>query len=350
VADAASLRVLVVEDDPAMVALLRKLVEMAGFQRLVVVSTGREALARGGESDLVILDHQLPDTTGLDVLPRLVSRPNPPSVIMVTGAGNETLAAAALRAGAEDYVAKDGNLRDLLPQLLERVRRHRALREAQTAVEQELVRAERLAAIGEMTVTLHHEINNPLMAASAEVELLAADPSLSPDQRRSVAAIRDGLGRVSDIIKRAGDLRQAASQDYLVGLRMINLQAADGPPTMHRGRALLWIADEEVARVTALVLRHSGFSVERAAGPAELASGAGRLGVTLVVVSVVGGTDPATALGGFVPAPARGYGLVALVAGDPTGVRAAGADRVVPLPFDPATLADELLAATEKAG
>ncbi len=329
-----------------MVAIVRHLLQSAGYQRITTVTTGAEALARADDTDLVLLDHQLPDTTGIDLVPRLVARPDPPSVIMVTGAGNETLAAAALRAGAEDYLAKDGNLRALLPQIVERTRRHRALREAQTAVEEELVRAERLAAIGEMTVTLHHEINNPLMTASAEVELLLADPGLDEARRESLDSVRLALGRIRDIIRQAGELRQAASDDYLAGLRMIRL-SSDAATMPHRGRALLWIADEEVARLTALLLRHHGFTAERVSSPRELATGAERLGVSLVVLSAAGSADPADALAGFTPAPERSYALVALVSGDLTGARAAGADRVVSLPFDPATLADELVGAVD---
>ncbi|MFN0180451.1 MAG: response regulator [Gemmatimonadales bacterium] len=345
--DPASLRVLVIDDDAAMVALIRKLLEHAGYQRITVGSRVADAISLGADADVVLLDYQLPDGTGIDTLPRLLSRPDPPSIVMVTGEGNETLAAAALRAGADDYVVKDHNLREMLPQIVERVRRNRALREAQTAVEQELVRAERVAAIGEMTVTLHHEINNPLMSASAEVELLLTDPSVDADQRAALETVRESLGRVRDIVKRAGDLRQATSEDYLVGLRMINLGSAERPSLVHRGRALLWIADEDTARLAAMVLRHRGFTVERVGSARELTSGSNRLGVSLVVLTVPGSDRPEGALGGFEPDPSRGYAVVALVAGDPTGPKEAGADRVLALPFDPATLPDELVGAVD---
>jgi hypothetical protein len=254
----------------------------------------------------------------------------------------------ALRAGAEDYLVKDQNLRDLLPQIVERVRRTRALREAQTAVEQELVRAERLAAIGEMTVTLHHEINNPLMSASAEIDLLRLSPSLDADQRESLDSVRESLIRIRNIIKQAGELRQASSADYLVGLRMINITSTEQPCLLHRGRALLWVADEDIARLGALLLRHAGFAVERVSSARELGSSAARLGVTLVVLSAAGSADPAAALGGFEPDPNRSYALVVLVSGDPTGAKAAAADRVLPLPLDPATLSEELLGAVDR--
>jgi len=352
VPDPAALRVLVVDDDPAMSALVRKVFEANGYQRIAVCGSRVAALEQAANADLIILDHQLPDGTGMDLLPRLLSRPDPPSVVMVTGEGNETLAAAALRAGAEDYLVKDAHLRELLPQIVERVRRHRALREAQTAVEQELVRAERLAAIGEMTVTLHHEINNPLMSASAEIELLLADRSLPLAQRESLEMVHEALARIRVIVKQAGELRHATSADYLAGLRMINLAAAgQGASMPHRGRALLWIADEEVARLTALLLRHAGFTVERVTSARELSTGASRLGISLVVMSAVGTSAADEALGGFAPAADRAYALVVLVTGEGSGASLAGADRVLTLPFDPATLADELLAAAdERAG
>jgi len=350
VPDPASLRILVVDDDAVMVLLIRKLLEHAGYHRIMVGSRAADAIALGADADVILLDYQLPDGTGLDTLPRLLARPDPPSVVMVTGEGNETLAATALRAGADDYVVKDNSLREMLPQIVERVRRHRALREAQTAVEQELVRAERVAAIGEMAVTLHHEINNPLMSASAEVELLLSDSGLAPEHKSALGAVRDSLGRVRDIVRRAGELRQAASADYLAGLRMISLDSGEQAPVIPRGRALLWIADEDTARLAAMVLRHRGFTVERVGSVRELSSGVNRLGVTLVVVTVPGSDRPEGALAGFEPDPLRGYAVVALVAGDPTGPRAAGADRVLALPFDPATLADELVAAADRHG
>ena len=341
--DPASIRVLVVDDDPAMVALDRKLLEAAGYRRITTAVSADEALRLSVDADLILLDYQLPDGTGIDLLPRLLSRPDPPSVVMVTGEGNETLAAMALRAGAEDYLVKDQNLRDLLPQIVERVRRTRALHEAQTAVEQELVRAERLAAIGEMTVTLHHEINNPLMSATAEIDLLRLDPGIRPDQRKSLDSVRESLIRIRTIVKQVGELRQASSEDYLAGLRMINLADSDHPSIPYRGRALLRIADENAARVIALLLRHTGFTVERVSSGAELATGANRLGVTLVIVATPGGTDPATALGDFIPEPNRSYALIALVAGDPSGAEAAGADRVIAVPFDPSTLTADII-------
>ncbi|MGH7581082.1 MAG: histidine kinase dimerization/phospho-acceptor domain-containing protein, partial [Gemmatimonadales bacterium] len=75
-----------------------------------------------------------------------------------------------------------------------------------------------------MTVTLHHEINNPLMAAFAHVELLLADPGMSADSRQeTLASVRDALHRIRDIMRRVGDLREIRTKSYATGVQMVDL-------------------------------------------------------------------------------------------------------------------------------
>ncbi len=326
-----------------MVSMLRAILENEGYQDITVVESGLEALGPAAGSDVVLLDNQLPDTTGIDLLPRLLAQPDPPSVIMVTGEGSEELAARALRLGAEDYLVKGPQLLEALPGLVERVRRNRLLRSTKVEVERELVRAERLAAIGEMTVTLHHELNNPLMGALAEVELLLARTPSDPEVTTAMGVVRAALLRMRDIVKQAGDLQRADSTDYLSGLQMISLAASEAPRTVARGRAVLCAPDQELARATALLLRHAGFNVERAATIPEAAEEAARLDTTLVVLSVPG--NAADPLRGFLPHADRSYALVVLVPGDPGPARATGADLVLTLPYDASAFRDEVLGA-----
>ena len=190
-----ALRILVVDDDPAMVRLAATALMAHGFTDLEHVATGREALLAAARADVLLLDQNLPDLAGREVLLALRAWPDPPSVVMVTAHGSETFAAEALRAGADDYLVKDASLAAMLPEVVERVRRTRSLREALAAAEQELLHVERRAAVGAMTVTLHHEINNPLMAASAELELLlGGGEPLSATQRASLDTVRGHAG------------------------------------------------------------------------------------------------------------------------------------------------------------
>jgi DNA-binding response OmpR family regulator len=338
-------RVLVVDDDPDMARLVLHLVQAHGFGPAHHVTTGREALDSLEDIDIVLLDQQLPDTNGLDLLDAMRARPAVPAIIIITGHGNESLAAAALRRGADDYLAKDAALPELLPQILERVRRGRELRKALAAAEQELFRAERLAAVGEMTVTLHHEINNPLMAAFADVELLLYDLTIAPDQlRQGLEDIRQSLRRIRDIVQRIGELREVKSKDYLRGVRMLDLESkAAGAPAIQRGTAVVHVLEEDLVRIVSLLLRESGFQVERCRDVRDLQAAAGRIGVTVVVVSGNASTAGEHPLGGFVPAVDRDYRMVALVSGEGAAALAAGADHVLTLPFDPNTFTTEIL-------
>lgn len=347
----AAVSVLLVEDDASMAKLVRHLLEMDGYRHIRHVYTGEQAIQAARDADIVLLDHQLPDIRGIDLLPRLLNRADPPAVIMVTGHGNESLAAAALRQGAEDYITKDHALPELLPRILERVRRNRALQRALVQAEEDLVQAERVAAIGELNVALHHELNNPLMAAMAETELLLSDPGIPDASREGLGTVQAALERIAETLRKGAEVQRAVSVPYGPGQRMLDLDASAGqqstPP--FRGTALVVHADVRVARVLSLVLRQEGFTVQRPLSLLDLNDAARAAGVTLVVIPAA--ADALEPLDGFVPAGERRYALVVLGNDHEAHTRAAGADRVIAMPFDPTTLATELVGAVaEKSG
>ena len=74
----------------------------------------------------------------------------------------------------------------------------------------QLLRAGRLAALGEVASSLAHEINNPLMYVMANLEFISEDRSLEPDAREAVNDARDGAQRIASIVR---DLRAYASSD-----------------------------------------------------------------------------------------------------------------------------------------
>ncbi len=77
-------------------------------------TTGTDGLrqAEVAKPALVLVDHMLPDANGLDLIPEILRLSIP--VIMLTGAGAEEVAVAALKAGASDYVAKERLTREVL--------------------------------------------------------------------------------------------------------------------------------------------------------------------------------------------------------------------------------------------
>ncbi|MEI7686728.1 MAG: PAS domain S-box protein, partial [Planctomycetota bacterium] len=102
------LRLFVVEDDDDIGFLMRKSLERAGHT-VTVCHAGADALIVLGHSqfDLVLLDQKLPDMSGTDLLEGLSREGITTPVLMVTGVGDEKLAAHVMRSGALDYIAKD---------------------------------------------------------------------------------------------------------------------------------------------------------------------------------------------------------------------------------------------------
>src|SRR6266513_699368 len=100
-------RILIVDDDPEVVALLREFLERNGYA-VDSAANGREGLSRivAARPDLVLLDIRMPDMDGMRAL-QLARAIDPTlAVIMVTGNEDIDLARETLRAGAVDYVAK----------------------------------------------------------------------------------------------------------------------------------------------------------------------------------------------------------------------------------------------------
>jgi two-component system alkaline phosphatase synthesis response regulator PhoP len=121
-------KILIVEDEPNMVAGLRDNFEFEGYQ-VITAGDGVAGLERAiGESpDLVILDVMMPRMSGLDVCKQLKSkRPSIP-IIMLTARGQEVDKVVGLELGADDYVTKPFSIRELLARVKAVLRRGRVV-------------------------------------------------------------------------------------------------------------------------------------------------------------------------------------------------------------------------------
>jgi DNA-binding response OmpR family regulator len=116
-------RVLVVDDEPKIVRLVRDFLEDAGFA-VAGAATGAEALmrARTEAPDLVILDLGLPGLDGLDVT-RALRRDSRVPIIMLTARDDETDRIIGLELGADDYVTKPFSPRELVARVRAVLRR-----------------------------------------------------------------------------------------------------------------------------------------------------------------------------------------------------------------------------------
>jgi two-component system, NtrC family, response regulator AtoC len=122
-------RILVVDDDAAMGAMLRANLTRRGFEvTICTVADDAFAALRDGELDVVVTDLHMRGMTGLELCERVVAdRPDVP-VVVITAFGSLDTAIAAIRAGAYDFVPKPFEI-DALVVALDRAVQHRALRE-----------------------------------------------------------------------------------------------------------------------------------------------------------------------------------------------------------------------------
>jgi DNA-binding response OmpR family regulator len=218
-------RVLIVEDDPAQARLVEVLVSAAGLASVGTATGTVAAVELAPQADVILADYQLDgDSTGLDVLREVRARRLPASVVVMTGHGSERVAAEALHLGASDYIIKDENFAQLLPEVLARVIRVRAMERALAAAQESLIRAERRAAIGEIVVALSHEINNPLMALRAQLDLLRLDEAALPPAGRAALDVAQGqFGRIAELLRRLRELDLEEPTTYVGATRMTNL-------------------------------------------------------------------------------------------------------------------------------
>ncbi len=125
-------RVLVVDDDPALLRALRIGLEARGFE-VIVALTGAEGLSRAAQASphLVVLDLGLPDIDGVEVCRRLRQWTEVP-VIVLSALDSEDRKVLALDSGADDYVTKPFGMQELEARLRVALR-HAAARNPSSA-------------------------------------------------------------------------------------------------------------------------------------------------------------------------------------------------------------------------
>ncbi len=115
------MRILFVEDNSTDADLVRRALVSSGVGAPDVATTladARQMLAEAGRYDLVLTDLGLPDGNGIDLVLELRAQASRLAIVVLTSAGDEQLVLAALRAGADDYLAKTIDYCERLPATL----------------------------------------------------------------------------------------------------------------------------------------------------------------------------------------------------------------------------------------
>ena len=118
-------RVLLVEDDPNIVDLIRSNLAVRGFDTVVSADGARALQLLDTEGpDIVLLDLMLPEADGFELCRQMRER-SPVGIIVVSARGGERDKVTALYAGADDYLTKPFSIEELLARIVATLRRTR---------------------------------------------------------------------------------------------------------------------------------------------------------------------------------------------------------------------------------
>lgn len=160
-------KLLLVDDDPVLCRVLSEYLEAQGFA-LDLCHDGEAGLllAMEGDYDLVIFDDTLPGITGIEVLRRIRQHGELP-VVMLAATGDDIERIVGLELGADDYLSKSCNLRELVARL------NSILRRTRHAVAAERMRRDELTSltlsVSDRSATWR---GKPLPLTSTEFDLL----------------------------------------------------------------------------------------------------------------------------------------------------------------------------------
>ncbi|MDA8136395.1 MAG: sigma-54 dependent transcriptional regulator [Desulfobacteraceae bacterium] len=161
------IRVLIIDDDPKICLFFETLLEKMGCETVSAKRISEaKMLSSTDDFDIILLDLELPDGNGLDIMPDLVNLPSTPEIIIITGTGDVRGAEIAFKNGAWDFVQKPFRLDDVsLP-----IQRAMQYRKEKLASKQ-LIPLKRSRIIGESTA-LRKCLDEVGKAASTDASVL----------------------------------------------------------------------------------------------------------------------------------------------------------------------------------
>jgi len=221
--DSATTLIFIVDDDRGLLRLIDKALTREGFSTATAHS-GKDAitwLAHHG-ADLMLLDLKLQDIEGKDLINRLAGVHRSIPFIVITGQGDERVAVDMMKSGALDYLVKDSDFIQFLPEVVRRALAQVAKDKRLAAAEEALRRSEaNLLEISEREQRrIGHDLHDGLGQHLAGIELI----SRVLEEKLTAKKLKAEAARAGEI---ASHVREAISQARLLarGLSPVVLES-----------------------------------------------------------------------------------------------------------------------------
>ena len=196
-------KILVVDDQPINVQLLKRKLEREGMS-VATAYSGREALdlVKADKPDLILLDVMMPEMDGIEVCQRLQAESETKSipVIFITARTSKEGKIEGLGVGAVDYITKPIDLDETLARVQTQLRFVSVNREV-VDLQRRLGESRRSATIGAVTQGIAHNLNNLLGVVIGYVDLIKAYHEKPELVRKNAQHLEDAVNRIVAIIK-----------------------------------------------------------------------------------------------------------------------------------------------------
>jgi FixJ family two-component response regulator len=252
--DRSLVRIAVVDDDDDIVTVLGEVMKRAEYvPDLFSCSSDARLAATSQEYDVVIADLQMPEVDGIQLLTAVKNVFPLSQFIMITGYADVRTAVEAMHQGAVSYLTKPLTSSQILAHVekaLERrllaldnqrliyeltnanqslknkVEELKHMNELLTKTQKDLVEAERLAAIGEVVVSINHAINNSVSGIKAAVRFVR-HLGIEGESVKALAKIDDECTEIEAVVARLNGLRNTQSTEYVDGIRMTEIESEE---------------------------------------------------------------------------------------------------------------------------
>jgi DNA-binding response OmpR family regulator len=211
-------KILVVDDDESLVGLLRTVLSSSGYNVETAIS-GAQALrlTRIFRPDLILMDIGLPDISGLEILRQIRAQADFKEIIvmLITGTTGLEMKIEGFNTGANDYISKPINPRELLLKIDRFLKTVEVQKDKLVSKQKETLHA--------IVNTLAHELSSPLAAIRYQIRLSAQEQQLEA-LRNSLASIDVSARRMEEIIMELQSAIRFVSKEPIPGVHLLDLE------------------------------------------------------------------------------------------------------------------------------